>query len=244
MDKIKSIKDRLPSTKKILSRAINDLLNEYSVLSLRELIEKIGTSKVAVEIEKRADSIYRSEEKKALKSYLVDKGLSDNEATKVVDLILHEKNLTKEISNIRRARAGKTAEEILIEILKAHNIPCEKGKSFEGYRPDVIVPSKHLLDVDIGKVIAIAVKRTLRERWAEDIDVFNKFPNGKFVLLTPDPDFNEEKAQDMVKRGMREVYIPDELYNQLPFIANYPQFKKLSTLPLEIKTFLGDKKFG
>ena len=60
---------------------------------------------------------------------------------------------------------------------------------------------------------------TLRERWSEDIDVF-KLPNGRSLLLTPDEKFNEQQAQDMVKREMKVVYIPDELYDKRPFVVN------------------------
>ncbi len=64
------------------------------------------------------------------------------------------------------------------------------------------------------------------------------FLMGVFVLITPDPDFNEGKAQDMVSRGMKEIYIPDELYDSLPFIDRYPEFKKLSSLPSRIREII------
>lgn len=228
----KPIKERLPSTEEILKQALERLLEKYKVSSESELKDKLDASTLIVELEREADKIYREEERKAVRDYLIDKGLSSQEADKVIDLIFYERDLTKEISNIRRARAGRTAESILMKALGMHGIKCEKGRVKEGYRPDIVIPSNERV------IIAIAVKRTLRERWAEDVDVF-KFKHGMFVLITPDPDFSEGKARDMVERGMREIYIPDELYYKSGmFIDNYPQFKKLSELPSKIKKIL------
>ncbi len=47
---------------------------------------------------------------------------------KVIGIFLEKHVFTKEISNIRRARAGRTVEEILIRVLRAFKIPCERGK--------------------------------------------------------------------------------------------------------------------
>ncbi len=174
---VKPVRERLPSTKDILEQAKRELLREYGVSDLSELVDIIGASKAVVELERRADSIYRLAERNAIRGYLIDRGLSQQEANKMIDLILDEKNLTKEISNIRRARAGKTVEKILMEILSAYNIPCERGKRIQNYRPDIVAPDNQTLLTYPHRAVAIAVKRTLRERWAEDIDVF-RFPNG------------------------------------------------------------------
>lgn len=161
---VKPIKERLPSINKILNEAIKKLLREYNVSNLNELRDRINASEMVVELERKADNIYRDKEREALKGYLMDRGLSEKDAEKVVELIISEGNLTKEISNIRRARAGKTVEEILLTILKTYGIPCEKGRyKIQGYRPDIIVPNNAMLQSNPQKVIAIAVKRTLRE---------------------------------------------------------------------------------
>ena len=236
---ITPLKNRIPSTKEILRRALMYTLKQYKASSLNELVERgVNPSEIIVKLERKAHEIYLSEERKALREYLIDRGISPGEVDKIVDIIVQEQDLTKEISNIRRARAGITSELILIEVLRAHGIPCERGKrKIKGYRPDIVVPSYRLLEEDINKAVPIAIKRTLRERWAEDIDVF-KFPHGVFVLLTPDPDFNEDKLKDMIRRGMKRIYIPDELYNRSPFVQRYSQVRRLSTLLMELKKFL------
>ena len=239
MSEIKPLRERIPPIKDILDKAIDIILKRYKATTLSELSKRgLNASKIAILMEKLAESIYREEERKAVKSYLIDKGLKAEEVDKFVEIILHRKNFTRSISNIRRSRAGRTSEEIIMRILRAYGIPCERGKRIKGYRPDLVVPDNETLLSNPEKSVPIAIKRTLRERWAEDIDIFN-FPNGKFILLTPDPDFNENKARDMVQRGMKEVYIPDELYEASHFLKNYPQFKKFSQLFLELKKKLG-----
>jgi len=83
----------------------------------------------------------------------------------------------------------------------------------------------------------------LRERWAEDIDVF-KFPNSAFVLIKPDIDFTTDKAEDMARRGMKKIYIPDILYdrfkNELRKLESKYNvaFRSLSLLPNDLIDFL------
>jgi hypothetical protein len=240
----------IPTTTTILNRAIQELYYQYfrgretqpnEMEMLKKLLSELNPSLLAIEIEKNAERIYRHEEKQALKNYLLKRGFPENLAEDVLSMMLEEEGLLKKISNIRRARAGKTAEKIVMKILRAHDIPCEHGKNFEeyGYRPDIVVPSNEKLSQQPEKAAAIAVKRTLRERWSEDVPIF-KFPNGMFVLLTHDPDFNRSKAQDMVNRGMREIYIPDSLYEESSeFILQYGSiFRKFSSLPDRLRRIL------
>lgn len=222
------------SKDEILKQALKKVLSENRVENLLELLKQKGISSIVVKVEKEAHQIYRLEEKKSVIDYFIKQGLAHELSKDIASKIL-DTGLVTAIANTRRARAGSTSESILRLMLEAMEIPCEKGVvSIGGYRPDVVVPSNKILES--GQGIAISVKRTLRERWAEDIDVF-KFPNGKFVLITPDPDFKEDKVKDMISRGMKKVYIPDELYEQSSdFVGKYPQFRKLSLLPDDIKS--------
>lgn len=243
--RVGSLREKLPPARVILDEAERALLEEYEVSGLNELLRVLEASKVIGELERRAEKIYRSREFEAVKEYLISAGLSEKQVETFLELFLGEHDLAKEISNIRRARAGRTAEEILIRVLRASGVPCERGKGkIMGYRPDVVVPSVDVFSVSPEKGVAIAVKRTLRERWAEDIDVF-KFRNGVFVLLITDPDFNEEKARSMIERGMRRVYIPDEMHEKFSFLSDLmfrSCFRRLSQLPSDLKAFLeGDR---
>jgi hypothetical protein len=240
ISKVKPLKERIPKPMKILEEAKKQVMQQNGVRTIEGLARKIGASRMGVELERKAYLLYNKDEKKALRSYLIDRGLAVAEADAAVEIMLDpESDATKSISNIRRVRAGTTAEDILEMTLKAYGIPCERGSKKSGktgYRPDVVVPDNATLKRAPRSAVAIAVKHTLRERWSEDIDVF-RFPNGKFILLTADPKFNEKQARDMVTRRMKEVYIPDELYMASRFLKKYPQFRKTSTLPTTLMKF-------
>ncbi len=229
----------IPKVEAIINEAIEEVLKRYNQSSIKDLLKVKSFSDVINEIEGEAERLYKIYEKKAVKKYLKNKKLADKNILEVMDRII-DNSLITSIANIRRSRAGSTSQQILIKILKEFEIPCQISKlSFKGYRPDITIPSDEIISKNPNKGFAIAVKRTLRERWAEDIDIF-KFPNSAFVLIKPDPDFTPVKAEDMIKRGMKKVYIPDTIYekykNELKAFKDI--FKRLSDLPIDIIEFL------
>jgi len=229
------LKGRIPKADDILDRGIKKLIEETGVRSIDELFKKISLGELLTKIEEKAEEIYRQEEKKVIREILLQNGIPPDIVERVMEIFI-DKGLATSIANTRRARAGSTAESILRTLLNKLGIPCEKcNVEIEGYRPDIVVPSNEVLRKSPEKAVAIAVKRTLRERWAEDTDVFRKFKHGKFVLLTYDPDFNEEKVKDMISRNMQEIYIPDKLYeDNIAFVTKYTQVRRHSQLPGDI----------
>ncbi len=234
----------IPKVGEIIEEAIETILKKYSIKTLKELFETISFSEVVNKVEEEAENLYRNYEREAIKKYLQNRGLANKDVFEAIEKIL-DNSLITSIANIRRSRAGLTSQQILAKALKELGIPCQISKiSFKGYRPDITVPSDIVIKKDLSKGFAIAVKRTLRERWAEDIDVF-KFPNSAFVLIKPDSDFTPAKAMDMVKRGMKSVYIPDDLYEKYKEILEKEFkniFKKLSDLPKDLIEFLQSKE--
>lgn len=228
----------IPSIEEILRKGIDRVVEKSNVSNLSNLIEKSSLSEVIVEIESTAHKIYLEEEMEAVNNLLKNRGIPAREANLASEVFIKEDLVTR-LANTRRVRGGLTSERILRVVLASLGIPCEKGRiKAKGYRPDIAVPSNEALRKSPSKAVAIAVKRTLRERWAEDIDVFSSFKNGKFVLLLPDPDFNESKAGDMVNRGMKKVYINDGLYEQnKSFMTD--EFRKHSQLPSDILEVIG-----
>ena len=232
----------IPKVGKIVEEAIRNILERFDIKTFRELFEKLSFSEVINIIEEEAENLYRNYEREAIRKYLQNKGLANKNVFEAIDRII-DNSLITSIANIRRSRAGLTSQQILAKALKEWGIPCQISKiSYKGYRPDIIVPSDIVIKKDLSKGFAIAVKRTLRERWAEDIDVF-KFPNSAFVLIKSDPDFTPAKAKDMVKRGMKRVYIPDDLYEKYREVLEKEKefkhiFKKLSELPKDLVVFL------
>lgn len=231
---------KLPDVEMIINEAITNVIGKHQKNGLRELLISKNFSDVINEIEEEANRIYRIYERKAIERYLRDKSLTTKDVLTAINAII-DNSLITSIANIRKARAGSSVQTILVKALSALGIKCEVARyEYKGYRPDIIVPSNKMLERGVEHVFVLAVKRTLRERWAEDIDVF-KFPNSAFVLIKPDPDFTPEKARDMVRRGMKNVYIPDILYDKLKDVLRKEHgtiFKPLSQLPKDLDSFL------
>jgi len=239
---------KLPDTNRIIEEAINNIINKYNVRNLRELLENKNFSDVINELEEEAFRRYSYYEKKAVEEYFKEKSFLGKALT--TDLLneIIDNSIITSIANERRSRAGKTVERILIKLLNTLNITCEEANiKYQGYKPDIIIPNNKAFGnkkkPDLKKVFVLAVKRTLRERWSEDIHIFN-FPNSAFVLIKPDPEFTPQKAKEMVIRGMKRMYVPDNLYNSYKNALNdimrehNVMFKPLSQLPNDLKDFL------
>lgn len=234
---------RIPKVDKIIDEAIDKVVKKYKKESLEKLIKPENFSDIINEIEEEAEEIYKSYEKMAVEGYLKSKNLISKGIIDAINAII-DNSLITSIANTRRARAGSSSQIILSKVLGALGIKCEVAKfKYKGYRPDIVIPSNKAFKEGVNRVFVLAVKRTLRERWAEDIDIF-KFPNSAFVLIKPDPDFTPDKAEDMAERGMKRVYLPDELYDKLKDHLNYLKekynvvFKPLFQLPKDLTTFL------
>ena len=192
------------------------------------------------EIEEEANRLYNEYEKRAIIKYMNEKGYDKIKSAVEGVIKILENSLIISIANTRKSRGGQTSQKILAFILnKVYNIPCETSRiRIGGYEADIAIPRKEFVKKELGYILA--VKRTLRERWFEDLPIF-KYPYSAFVLIKPDPDFNPSKAKQMVMEGLKRAYIPDELYERYRHILerNYPNvFKKLSDLPNDLKSFL------
>lgn len=183
----------IPPVDEILQRGIAEVIREKKSASLSELVNGSNFAKVVEEIEKKAHEIYLKEEVQAVRSKLIREGLSKKDADMASRAFITD-NLVTSISNTRRARGGSSSEGILRLVLNAMGIPCEKGRiKDKGYRPDLVIPSNDVLSSTPERGVAVAVKRTLRERWSEDIDVF-RFPRGMFVLFPTRPGFQQDES--------------------------------------------------
>jgi len=235
----------IPEIKKIVNEAITIVLKRHKKSSIKELLEIKSFSEVVNEIEEVADELYREYERKAIRKYLEERNLINKNVIDVIEQII-DNSLVTSIANTRRSRAGRTVELILQKALSEAGVECEISNiKVEGYRPDITVPSDRAITYDASRCVAIAVKRTLRERWSEDIDIFKKFPNAAFVLIKPDKDFTPNKAKDMAERGMKRVYIPDVLYEKYKNELEEKFkgiFRKLSDLPNDLSKFLNKTK--
>jgi hypothetical protein len=241
----------IPEVNEIITEAILNITKRYGVSNLRELLMMKNFSDTINELEEEANKVYKKYERKAIMKYLKQRQLLNKDVITVIDAIINNSLLTS-IANTRRARAGVTTERILILLLRSSGVECEEASiEYEGYKPDIIIPSNSVFGdyskPNLDKIFVLAVKRTLRERWSEDIRIF-RFPNSAFILIKPDPDFTPQKAEDMAKSGMKRIYIPDSLYNMYKDYLNILKrryevvFKPLSDLTKDLLEF--QRKIG
>jgi hypothetical protein len=241
----------IPEVNEIITEAILNITKRYGVSNLRELLMMKNFSDTINELEEEANKVYKKYERKAIMKYLKQRQLLNKDVMTVIDAIINNSLLTS-IANTRRARAGVATERILILLLRSSGVKCEEASiEYEGYKPDIIIPSNSAFGdyskPNLDKIFVLAVKRTLRERWSEDIRIF-RFPNSAFILIKPDPDFTPQKAEDMVKSGMKRIYIPDSLYNMYKDYLNILKrryevvFKPLSDLTKDLLEF--QRKIG
>jgi len=187
-------------------------------------------------IERKAHEIYLQEEKQAIKQILIKKFKTDSVLGNILeDLTEFIQKLSTIIANTRRSRGGGSSEYILKEALfryagiNSEIIGRQRGN--KSYYPDLAIPSGKDLIQNPSKAVALAVKRTLRERWREDITIFKHFPNSAFVCISENTDISTRKLKDMEKEGIGVLFLPDGKYKSLQlFIKN--KVKRMKIYPL------------
>jgi hypothetical protein len=140
--------------------------------------------------------------------------------------------LEKDLGNMRKARGGKTFEKVIAKLLNFIDVKCEmpRGKLKEKLkRIDIVIPSEELALKKPDKAIFITCKRTLRERWKQEVP--SAGPNQRIYLITIDDELSESKAKEINQMGLI-VFVRDEI--KLKFKSS-PWVRKLSDLPKEMK---------
>jgi len=137
---------------------------------------------------------------------------------------------------MRKARGGGTFEKLVKKMLIAMGIPVErpKGKSSRGLRRiDLVIPSvKVALDTP-DRAIFLTLKRTLRERWKQEIPQVGV--NQRVYLLTIDEDLSESKAREIHEKGLI-AFVRDEI-KQRGELRGMSWIRSLSSLPEELRAY-------
>lgn len=80
------------------------------------------------------------------------------------------------------------------------------------------------------KAIFLTCKRTLRERWKQEIPQARL--NQRIYLITIDENISESKAKEINQKGLI-AFIPDKI--KMEKFKGMPWIRKLSDLPKEVK---------
>ncbi|MCX8097099.1 MAG: type II restriction endonuclease [Spirochaetes bacterium] len=81
-------------------------------------------------------------------------------------------NLEKHLGNMRKARGGKSFEKIILILLRMIEITCEipKGEYRNRLkRIDIVIPSSQQAINYPDRSVFLTCKRTLRERWKQEV---------------------------------------------------------------------------
>lgn len=244
---IDKAKNCIPSLDKILEEALCELNQEALNSRFGEAI---------IDIEERAEKIFKRYErqaifllanqwverqkedlKKKLKEIIEEKGL-DNFVKKAASLFADfaqiVQALEKDLGNMRKARGGRTFEKLLLQLLRKLKIECEvpRGKAKESLgRIDIVIPSVEVALQTPDRAFFLACKRTLRERWKQEVPVAQ--PNQRVYLVTIDKELSESKANEIKGKGLI-AFVRDNL-KQEEHLKDKPWIRKLSDLPEELR---------
>lgn len=242
---IESAKSRIPS--------IDDILNEaWNRLQIKEITANSQFGHTLVNIDSEATKVYKEYEKQAL--FELTKGWLDsqqecikdrlkmalwqdewdnfaNEASKIlIEFGSLVQNFEKILGNMRKARGGKNFEKAILKILSLINIKAEapSGVAKELLRRiDIVIPSIRVALETPDKAIFLTCKRTLRERWRQEIPQVK--PNQRVYLLIIDEQLSRTKAREINEKALI-AFVRDDL-KQAEYIKDMPWIRKLSNLP-------------
>lgn len=155
-------------------------------------------------------------------------------ATLFSDFAEAVQRLEKDLGNMRKARGGKTFEKAVSHLLSAWGIPHQapQGNARRELKSiDLVVPDVQTVQANPERSVLLALKRTLRERWKEEVPA----AKGKRCwLITLDPVISEGKVDAIIGEGIEQVYAPDEVVQRWRQNAKI-QVRSLNALPEDLK---------
>jgi len=206
----------IPSTKKILQEALNEIE-----------IDVENPSSTARRLEEKCHELYRKYES------IVREKWRDKVSPDRLELSL---------SQSRVSRAGHTVELILETLLKVFGVKYERNKRINEEQLDFVIPDVETLKKNPRNAVVISVKREVRERWREVVgeayilrEVIGIPDNIWFVSLYEPPEY---AVKTMTALRIR-VYVPDEFYEKfkkygarkfLEMFDDLKKFRKTKTL--------------
>ncbi|MDW8016147.1 MAG: type II restriction endonuclease [Bacteroidia bacterium] len=115
------------------------------------------------------------------------------------------------MGNMRKARGGALFQANIQYLLRSERISCETptGNIASALgRIDLVVPSMEIAQSHPDKAYFITCKRTLRERWKQEVP--QGTANRRFYLITLDDSISASKAEEIRKMNLI-VYVPSSI---------------------------------
>ncbi len=228
---VEKAKRKIPSIDQILSEALQVTTDALTSMPFGEALKKL---------DERATEIYRSYEREALKFFAEGwlesrkdalaaeferlyrllrtegwQAFKERAAALFSDFATAVQQLEKDLGNMRKARGGKTFEKAISHLLSAYGIPHQTpmGKARHELKSiDLVVPDIETALSQSERSVLLALKRTLRERWKEEVAAAKE---RRCWLVTLDADISEEKVTAILGEGIERVYAPEEAIKRL-----------------------------
>ncbi len=144
------------------------------------------------------------------------------------------------VLNRRKSRSGKSLEHHLSYLISSEDIPFESQGIIEGVRrPDFIFPSVEAYcnpDYPSERLVFLAAKTTLKERWGEILREAGRIPN--IFLATLQHPISNSQIREMTANSIRLVVpgryhasFPREARPDLFSLGSFMDFVRQTTLP-------------
>lgn len=155
-----------------------------------------------------------------------------------VDFAELVQKLEKHLGNMRKARGGQTFELAVANLLSIIGVNCEKpkGKAQQQLkRIDLVVPDIQTALSKPEQAIFLTLKRTLRERWKQEVPAAQ---GRQCWLLTLDTDLSIDKADEIRQLGLEAIYCLNDVAESLRFKGK-TWVRSLDSLPNDLRRVLG-----
>jgi hypothetical protein len=130
------------------------------------------------------------------------------------------------IMNRRKARAGRSLENHVAEVLTSAGIPHDMRPDLDG-RPDVVIPGRaEYLDKSypVEKLCVVGVKTTCKDRWRQVLNEAKRVPTKH--ILTMQPGISTNQLAEMAAAGVTLI-VPAKLQKE------YPRDRPITMLTVE-----------
>lgn len=227
----------------------NGIILKHSDLIVEEASKTYITDKkmTAEIIKENFDSLFKDIEKEAYKIYLkyekeygqqiwscfienlIKEGII-NDINSLPDVLSQYFNLFDKfylsLAQSRKARSGKTFENITKSLFKMLNYPFDEQIIING-KPDFLMPSETHYRENPMDCLIFTAKRTLRERWRQIVTEGTRGLG--FYLATIDQDVSGNQLREMLNHRIYMVCpleIKNKCYNNKVNVISFKQFFK------------------
>jgi type II restriction enzyme len=162
------------------------------------------------------DSLMKSMEAEYQLFRMAERQLCQGEIIRVFKNVDDFLSTASSILNRRKARAGRSLENHVEQILKDEKIPYQmRSRKIDG-TPDIVIPNEAAYlneDYPLNKLFIIGVKTTCKDRWRQVLNEGKRVPTKH--ILTIQPGISTNQLNEMHDANVRLV-VPQKLHRDYP----------------------------